>query len=106
MAAPRYTKDDIVYIAASADKGTIESFKVAAVSQRPDGLWYYTFFIAQRPPTKLGTIGDRITKKRSYNIELAESDLTSLDDALNRAEVYLKAQLAVVQAYKVKLGLS
>lgn len=102
MAANKFTLGSLVYLTSSAGIGFLESFKILGLRQGSDGLWYYKFGVPQRPPTAVGTLGDRITKKQSYDFELCESEVLVLCDALVLAEGYLQNQLTKIQAIKAQ----
>ena len=100
MSRNLFEVNDIVYLAESAKLGSLESYSVSEIRQNSSGIWYYKISIPQRPPASLATFGDRITLNRSFDFELAESELTTFCAALDLAISYLTNNLSRLNAIK------
>ena len=85
MSNPVFAVNDIVYLVSSAKVGSIESYEVSGVRQDPTGAWYYQISVPQRPPNSNATFGDRINLRRSFDFELAESELCIYCEAIDFA---------------------
>lgn len=98
MATSKFAFGDVVYLSDAASVGRLEKFKIVSLRQDPSGAWFYKFAVAERAPTGGPTMGDRITKKNSYDFELAENLLITLCDAVVLAKSYLTGELAKIDA--------
>jgi hypothetical protein len=95
MSLPIYQINDIVYLIESANLGFIESYRVSELRQDASGVWIYKIAVTARPGTLGQTYGDRITLQPfDADFELAESALCNYCDAISRALVAARANVA------------
>lgn len=97
LAAPRFSPDDVVYIAASANRGFIESYRVDQVRSVGTRYWYSIRIRPRNEKDQRLTVGDRNDLRKTGYLEFAEEELCTLCEALPLVRTYLENALADIE---------
>lgn len=90
---PTYNIDEIVYIAASAARGWLESYRVDGIYFNPsNNKWVYQINIARVPNVPV-TVGDHVEFTKQRILYFMESELVDYCTAVNMAKTYHQAEL-------------
>lgn len=85
MTAPRFNRDDTVYLASSAAIGQLEGYRVTDARQTRAGKWVYKITFTKNPPMS-ALIGDTFDGKKAHpTIFFNEADLLPLCEAIDLA---------------------
>lgn len=93
-----WNRNDIVYLVASAQKGFLESYRVAGIREDETGK-YYSINIPAKPLTN-SAFGDRIDGRHNKVLYFREDDLCDYCQALTYSESYLSNALSEIRALK------
>ena len=101
MSNPLYKVNDVVYLKEAAASGLLESYNIAAVSSKSDGVgWMYALTMRRASDHQPATIGERISYQSERFLYFEESELITICVALELVETNLTQRLVVVEQLK------